>query len=122
MVLYHHERIDGSGYPYGMIGEHVLLEAKIIGVADVVAALATHRIPLLIVLFQGGEREYPVNRAKSHQTGDDKGQRDDPEYDGRSAGYLAGKIKHGYQNRQQKPDHPVYDSHIFFHFELLEVI
>jgi PAS domain S-box-containing protein len=43
MVLYHHERIDGSGYPYGMTGEYVILEAKIIGVADVVVALATHR-------------------------------------------------------------------------------
>jgi putative two-component system response regulator len=43
MVLEHHERIDGSGYPSGLSGEELLLEAKIIGVADVVEAMASHR-------------------------------------------------------------------------------
>jgi PAS domain S-box-containing protein len=42
-VLQHHERMDGSGYPYGITGDYILLDAKIIGVADVVEALATHR-------------------------------------------------------------------------------
>jgi HD-GYP domain-containing protein (c-di-GMP phosphodiesterase class II) len=42
-VLQHHERVDGSGYPYGITGDYILLDAKIIGVADVVEALATHR-------------------------------------------------------------------------------
>lgn len=42
-VLQHHERVDGSGYPYGITGDFILLDAKIIGVADVVEALATHR-------------------------------------------------------------------------------
>jgi PAS domain S-box-containing protein len=42
-VLQHHERVDGTGYPYGITGEFILLDAKIIGVADVVEALATHR-------------------------------------------------------------------------------
>ncbi len=43
MVLQHHERIDGSGYPSALEGEVILLEAKIIGVADVVEAMASHR-------------------------------------------------------------------------------
>lgn len=43
IVLQHHERIDGSGYPLGLAGEDILLEARILGVADVVEALASHR-------------------------------------------------------------------------------
>jgi PAS domain S-box-containing protein len=43
IVLQHHERVDGSGYPNGLQGEDILLEAKIIGVADVIEAMASHR-------------------------------------------------------------------------------
>jgi HD-GYP domain-containing protein (c-di-GMP phosphodiesterase class II) len=43
MVYQHHERIDGSGYPRGLTGEELLLEAKILAVADVVEAMASHR-------------------------------------------------------------------------------
>jgi len=43
MVLQHHERMDGSGYPQGLAGEDILLEAKILGVADVVEAMASFR-------------------------------------------------------------------------------
>ncbi len=43
MVLQHHEKINGSGYPKGIDGEKILLEAKIISVADVVEAMASHR-------------------------------------------------------------------------------
>jgi putative nucleotidyltransferase with HDIG domain len=43
MVLQHHERTDGSGYPQGVKGENILLEARIIGLADVVEAMASHR-------------------------------------------------------------------------------
>ena len=39
IVLQHHERIDGSGYPCGLAGAEILLEARIVGVADVVDAL-----------------------------------------------------------------------------------
>ena len=42
-VLFHHERMDGSGYPYGITGEYILPHAKIIGVADVVVAMASLR-------------------------------------------------------------------------------
>jgi len=43
MVLQHHERLDGSGYPQGLNGDRILIESKIIAVADVVEAIATHR-------------------------------------------------------------------------------
>ena len=43
MVLQHHERINGSGYPTGISGEDMLLEARIMAVADVVEAMASHR-------------------------------------------------------------------------------
>lgn len=43
IVLQHHEKIDGSGYPQGLKGEKILLEAKIIGVADVVEVTSSHR-------------------------------------------------------------------------------
>jgi len=43
IVLQHHERLDGSGYPQGLKGDEILLEAKIMGVADVVEAMSSHR-------------------------------------------------------------------------------
>ena len=43
IILQHHERINGSGYPKGLQGEDIFLEAKIIGVADVVEAMSSHR-------------------------------------------------------------------------------
>ncbi|MBL7062415.1 MAG: HD domain-containing protein, partial [Dehalococcoidia bacterium] len=43
IVLQHHERMDGSGYPSGMSGNDILLEARILSVADVVEAMASHR-------------------------------------------------------------------------------
>jgi HD-GYP domain-containing protein (c-di-GMP phosphodiesterase class II) len=42
-IMQHHERINGSGYPFGLAGEDILLEARILGVADVVEAMASHR-------------------------------------------------------------------------------
>ena len=43
IVLQHHERMDGSGYPLGLLGENILLEARILAVADTVEAMASHR-------------------------------------------------------------------------------
>jgi PAS domain S-box-containing protein/putative nucleotidyltransferase with HDIG domain len=42
-ILQHHERMDGSGYPYGLTGGEILIEARILSVADVVEAMASHR-------------------------------------------------------------------------------
>lgn len=43
MVYQHHERLDGSGYPEGVAGSGIILEARILAVADVVEAMASHR-------------------------------------------------------------------------------
>lgn len=43
IILQHHERMDGSGYPQGLKGEDILLESRIIGVADVIEAMSSHR-------------------------------------------------------------------------------
>jgi putative nucleotidyltransferase with HDIG domain len=42
-VLQHHERMDGSGYPAGLRGPEIILEARILAVADLVDAMTTHR-------------------------------------------------------------------------------
>lgn len=42
-VRQHHERLDGSGYPLGLKGDEIYLEARIIAVADVIEAMASHR-------------------------------------------------------------------------------
>jgi hypothetical protein len=41
--LQHHERMDGSGYPNGLSGENILIEARIMGVADVIESMSSHR-------------------------------------------------------------------------------
>ena len=43
MVLSHHERLDGSGYPNGLKGDEITLEARILAVADVIEAVSSHR-------------------------------------------------------------------------------
>jgi PAS domain S-box-containing protein/putative nucleotidyltransferase with HDIG domain len=43
IVLQHHERLDGSGYPLGLVGDQILKEARILTVADIVEAMSSHR-------------------------------------------------------------------------------
>lgn len=43
VVLQHHERLDGSGYPEGLSGDDIILESRILSVADVVEAMSSHR-------------------------------------------------------------------------------
>jgi len=43
IVLQHHERLDGSSYPRGLSGKDIILEARIVAVADVVEAMSSHR-------------------------------------------------------------------------------
>ncbi len=43
VALQHHERIDGSGYPQGLKGQGIIIEARILAVADVVEAMSSHR-------------------------------------------------------------------------------
>ena len=42
-IMQHHERMDGTGYPFCLSGEDILLEARILAVADVVEAISAHR-------------------------------------------------------------------------------
>lgn len=44
ITLYHHERWDGKGYPTGLAGEDIPLEARIVAVADVYDALTSKRV------------------------------------------------------------------------------
>lgn len=43
MVLQHHERLDGSGYPDALKGDEILIDSRITGVADVLEAIPSHR-------------------------------------------------------------------------------
>lgn len=43
IIFQHHERMNGSGYPRGLMGDGILVEARIIGTADVIDAMASHR-------------------------------------------------------------------------------
>jgi HD-GYP domain-containing protein (c-di-GMP phosphodiesterase class II) len=43
IIFQHHERMDGSGYPRGLKGDKIAIEARIIGVADVMDAMASYR-------------------------------------------------------------------------------
>jgi PAS domain S-box-containing protein/putative nucleotidyltransferase with HDIG domain len=43
IVLQHHERMDGSGYPSGLTGEQIMIESRILAAADVIEATASHR-------------------------------------------------------------------------------
>jgi len=43
IILQHHERMDGTGYPDGLLGDAILMESRILAVADVVEALSSHR-------------------------------------------------------------------------------
>ncbi len=56
-VVQHHERLDGSGYPCGLAGDHILPEARVLAVADVVEAMLSHRpyraaLPLDVVMTE----------------------------------------------------------------------
>ena len=42
-IIQHHERMNGSGYPHGLDGREIMLEAKILGVADIVESICCHR-------------------------------------------------------------------------------
>jgi HD-GYP domain-containing protein (c-di-GMP phosphodiesterase class II) len=43
IILQHHERMDGNGYPYHLQGEQILPEARILAVADVLESMSSHR-------------------------------------------------------------------------------
>ena len=64
IVLQHHERIDGSGYPNGLSGKEILIEAKILGVADVVEAMASRRPYRRALGIDKALEEISINKGK----------------------------------------------------------
>jgi len=62
MVLEHHERMDGSGYPNGLAGDQILLESRVLAVADVVEAMATYRPYRAAVGLSAALEEIAKNR------------------------------------------------------------
>jgi response regulator RpfG family c-di-GMP phosphodiesterase len=63
-VLQHHERLDGSGYPQGLNAQDIILEARILMVADVVEAMASHRPYRSAIGFREAMAEISANRGK----------------------------------------------------------
>ena len=66
IVYQHHERIDGSGYPRGLKGDEIMTQAKIIAVADVVEAMASHRPYRAAIGIEGALEELTENRGISY--------------------------------------------------------
>jgi len=64
IILQHHERMDGSGYPNGLLGKEILIEARIIGVADVVEAMASHRPYRPALGIDKALEEISINKGK----------------------------------------------------------
>jgi HD-GYP domain-containing protein (c-di-GMP phosphodiesterase class II) len=62
IVYQHHERVDGSGYPRGLSGDGIMIEARILSVADVVEAMASHRPYRPAVGIEAALSEISTNR------------------------------------------------------------
>lgn len=62
IILQHHERMDGSGYPHQLSGEDILLEARILAVADVFEAMSSHR-PYRLGLGQDAALHELINQS-----------------------------------------------------------
>jgi len=72
IVLQHHERMDGSGYPVGLAGDEILLEARILAVADVLEAMSSDRpyrsargIEQAVAEVTSGSGKYDANVAQA---------------------------------------------------------
>ena len=64
VVLQHHERMDGSGYPAGLTGDEIIPEARIVAVADVVEAMSSHRPYRAALGIEPALREIEKNRGR----------------------------------------------------------
>lgn len=69
MVHQHHERLDGTGYPQGLKGDAIALEARILAVADVVEAMASHRPYRPGLGIEAGLQEIERKRGTSFDPG-----------------------------------------------------
>lgn len=68
IVLQHHERMNGSGYPQGVSSEDIILEAKILGVADVIEAMSSHRPYRAALGLDKALEEISKNKGILHDT------------------------------------------------------
>jgi HD-GYP domain-containing protein (c-di-GMP phosphodiesterase class II) len=68
-VLEHHERMNGSGYPNGLTGDNLLMESRILAVADVVESMASHRPYRPSLGIDAALEEIEKNRGKLYDTG-----------------------------------------------------
>lgn len=68
ITLQHHEKCDGSGYPDGLMANEILLESKIITVADVVEAMATFRPYRFSSSLESALKEIELNNGKLYDT------------------------------------------------------
>jgi PAS domain S-box-containing protein/putative nucleotidyltransferase with HDIG domain len=64
IILQHHERLDGSGYPEGLKDKEILLESKILAVADVVEAMSSHRPYRVALGIDKALEEISMNKGK----------------------------------------------------------
>ena len=62
VILQHHERLNGSGYPQGLRGDEILIEARIIAVSDVVESMASHRPYRAALGIEAAIEEITANR------------------------------------------------------------
>jgi len=69
MVLQHHERIDGSGYPQGLRGDQILLGSRILAVADVVESMSSHRPYRPALGIEAAMREIEHGRSTLYDAG-----------------------------------------------------
>ncbi len=67
IVLQHHERLNGSGYPQALKGDQILLEAKIIAVADVVESMTSHRPYRPGLGIDAALQEIALNKGKLYE-------------------------------------------------------
>ncbi|MCP4349710.1 MAG: response regulator [Desulfobacterales bacterium] len=65
IIYQHHERMDGSGYPHGLSGDSILLESRILSVADVIEAMSSHRPYRPALGLNAALEEIVKNRGKS---------------------------------------------------------
>lgn len=68
IILQHHERENGSGYPRGLKGKDTMLEAKIIGVSDVAEAMSSHRPYRAALGIKAAINEIRRNKGKLYDT------------------------------------------------------
>jgi putative nucleotidyltransferase with HDIG domain len=68
VIYQHHERLDGTGYPQGLQGNEILLESKILAVADVVQAMVSERSYHSPVTVEKAIEELEANKGKLYDS------------------------------------------------------